>query len=366
VAADRRAARQAALVSLLHDQGLEGLLVTHRPNIRYLTGFSGSAGAVVVTAREALLVTDFRYDAQARAEARGAARVEIDRTSVWERLLRELAGLGGVTALGYESHVLAARDVDRLTQAAEGRPWRWTATVELVERLRARKDPDEVAALRAAAAAAEAALAALWPCIRPGQTEIEVVGLLERELRRAGSEDHPFPAMVAAGERSALPHARAGHRPLAAGDLLLIDCGVTLGGYCADLTRTVVVGARATAAQRALYELVWTAQQRALTGIRAGQTGREADALARDFIVARGFGDAFGHSLGHGLGLEVHEAPRVSQTNADPLPVDAVITLEPGVYLAGQGGVRLEDDVHLGAQGPVALSRTAPTLLELT
>jgi Xaa-Pro aminopeptidase len=136
-------------------------------------------------------------------------------------------------------------------------------------------------------------------------------------------------------------------------------------GYCADITRTVVVGARATDAQRALYDLVRSAQERARVGIHAGLLGRDADALARELIAARGFGDAFGHSLGHGIGLEVHEAPRVSSTNADPLPLDAVVTIEPGVYLEGQGGVRIEDDVHLSADGPVLLSDGRTDLVEL-
>ena len=364
--ADRRNARQAAIVAALEGQGLDGLLVAHRPNVRYLTGFSGSAAFVVITPRDVLLLTDSRYDVQAHEEARGAARVVIERTSVWERLFKELAALGALTGLGYESHVMAARDVGRLEQAAAGRSWRWTAAVDLVERLRERKDPDEVAAIRAAANLANAALAAVLPRVRVGQSELEVVGMLEGELRRQGSEEHPFATIVAAGPRSALPHARATRRALDQGDLVLIDFGAVVDGYCADLTRTVVVGARATDAQRALYDLVRGAQGRALAGVRAGMTGREADALARDVIAARGFGDAFGHSLGHGIGLEVHEGPRLSQTNGDALPPDAVVTVEPGVYVAGEGGVRLEDDVHLGPDGPVLLSGGAPELVELS
>jgi Xaa-Pro aminopeptidase len=145
----------------------------------------------------------------------------------------------------------------------------------------------------------------------------------------------------------------------------LLDFGAEVDGYCADITRTVLVGARATERQRTLYGLVYEAQRRARTGVRAGMSGRDADALARELITARGFGDAFGHSLGHGLGLEVHEAPRLAKTNADPLPADAVVTIEPGVYVAGTGGVRLEDDVHLGSEGPVLLSDGRTELVEL-
>jgi Xaa-Pro aminopeptidase len=202
--------------------------------------------------------------------------------------------------------------------------------------------------------------------VRVGLTEREIAGRLEGALRRLGSEAHPFPTIVASGPRTALPHARTSPRAVAAGDWLLLDFGAQVDGYCADITRTVVVGAKATEAQRTLYDLVRVAQQRAREGVRAGMPGREADALARELIEARGFGDAFGHSLGHGLGLEVHEAPRLAKTNAEPLPADAVVTIEPGIYLAGQGGVRIEDDVHLAEHGPQLLSDGATALLELT
>jgi Xaa-Pro aminopeptidase len=246
-----------------------------------------------------------------------------------------------------------------------GKGWHWRAAPELVERLRVTKSAAEVAAVRAAAQLAARALATTLAGVRVGQTEQEIAGALEAELRRLGSENHPFPTIVASGPRTAWPHARTSGRAVARGEWLLLDFGAQVDGYCADITRTVLVGARATDAQRALYELVRTAQCTARERIRAGMPARDADALARDLIEARGFGDAFGHSLGHGLGLEVHEAPRLSRTNAEPVPVDAVVTVEPGVYLAGQGGVRLEDDVHVAATGPVLLSDGATDLLEL-
>lgn len=366
MAADRRHERLERLTTVLEAEGLDGLLVTSRPNIRYLTGFSGSAALVAVTRNDCLLVTDFRYDQQARDEAGAVARVEVERTSVWERFWKELATLGPLERVGYEAHALTIKDGERLAQAGGGgRTWRWQPATELIERLRIRKDPEEIAAIRAAAAVAMQALRDTLPAIRVGQTELAIAGLLERELRRHGSEEHPFPTIVAAGPRAALPHARSSARAVAAGDWLLLDFGAVVQGYCADVTRTMVVGRRATEPQRALYEIVRAAQQRARDGVRAEMPGREADALARDIIAAKGFGDAFGHSSGHGLGLEVHEAPRVAQTNPDPLPTDAVITIEPGIYLAGQGGVRIEDDVHLAPGGPVLLSDGATDLLEL-
>ena len=361
--ADPRHARHEALARALEAEGLDGVLVTSRANIRYLTGFSGSAALVAATRADLLLVTDFRYDEQARAEAAAVARVEIESTSVWERLFKELATLGSLVAVGYEAHALTVKDAERLTEG--GKPWRWKPTTELVERLRVRKDAGEVAAIKSAAVLAGEALAGTLRHVRPGLTELEIAGLLEGALRRLGSEGHPFPTIVASGPRTALPHARSSRRTVAAGDWLLLDFGAQVDGYCADITRTVVVGARATERQRSLYALVEEAQRRARAGVRAGMAGREADALARDLIAARGFGDAFGHSLGHGIGLEVHEAPRLAKTNAELLPVGAVVTIEPGVYLAGQGGVRIEDDVHLAAAGPELLSDGRSELVEL-
>jgi len=363
---DRRPERHAALVALLAAEGLDALLVTSRPNIRYLTGFSGSAGMVVATRGTLLLVTDFRYDEQAREQAGAVARVEIEGTSLWDRLFKELPTLGTLGLIGFEAHALSVKDAERLSNGP-GTSWRWKPAGELVERQRVKKDAGEVAAIRAAAALATAALRDTLAAVRPGgrQTELEIAGLLEGALRRYGSEAHPFPAIVASGPRSALPHAHTSARTVAPGEWLLLDFGAVVDGYCADITRTVVVGARADESQRALYGLVQEAQRRAREGIRAGMTGREADALARDPIEARGFGAAFGHSTGHGVGLEVHEAPRLARTAADPLPEGAVVTIEPGVYVAGRGGVRIEDDVHLSADGPVLLTDGCTDLVEL-
>ena len=351
-------------MALLEAEGLEALLVTSRPNIRYLTGFSGSAGVAVATRSGLLLVTDFRYDEQARQQSGAVARVEIEGASVWDRLFKELPTLGTLGLIGFEAHALSVKDADRLS-TGPGATWRWKAAGELVERLRARKDAGEVGAIRAAGQVASTALRETLATVRPGQRELEIAGALEGALRRHGSEAHPFPTIVASGPRSALPHAHTSARTVAAGEWLLLDFGAVVDGYCADVTRTVVVGRRADEAQRALYGLVQDAQRHAREGVRAGMSGRDADALARDPIEARGFGAAFGHSTGHGVGLEVHEAPRLARTAADALPEDAVVTIEPGVYVTGRGGVRIEDDVHLSADGPVLLTDGCTDLVEL-
>ena len=361
MAADRRSERQDALRAGLAAEGVDGLLVTHLPNIRYLTGFTGSAALLLVHAGVTVLVTDFRYEVQAPAEAGDAARVEVDQTSVWDRLSRVLAGLPQGT-LGIESHALSVRDAERVGGLTRSRV---VPTTELVERLRAVKSPEEVAAIRAAAGLAQEALAEVLPTIRVGQTEREIGAVLEAALRMRGSEWHPFPTIVASGPRSALPHAHTSPRAVERGEWLLLDFGAQVDGYCADLTRTVVVGARADDRQRAMYDLVRCAQGRALEHLRPGMTGREGDALARDVIAGRGFREAFGHSLGHGLGLEVHEAPRLAPTSEAPVPQHAVVTVEPGVYFPGWGGVRLEDDLYLGDEGPELLSDGRTELLEL-
>ncbi|MSR05555.1 MAG: aminopeptidase P family protein [Gemmatimonadetes bacterium] len=363
VGADLRVERRDALNALLDKEELDGLIVTSRPNVRYLTGFSGTAGVALVLRDGLSFFSDFRYRSQANDEVGDAARVEIVATDVWSRVWEVLRAAPSLGSVGFESHAVTVYQAGRFADAKL--PCRLQPVNELVERLRIRKHPSEVAAIRRAAALASDALRAALESVRVGQRELDVATRLESELRRRGSEWHPFPTIVASGPRSALPHARTSPRTIGLGDLLLIDFGAELDGYCADLTRTVVVGRPADERQRTVYDLVRDAQLAARTGIRAGMTGRDADALARSPIEARGFGDAFGHSLGHGLGLEVHEAPRVSKGNADALPVGAVVTIEPGVYIPGWGGVRIEDDVHLAAGGPELLSDGMTDLIEL-
>jgi Xaa-Pro aminopeptidase len=360
VPGEQHAARRAALAAQLERESLGALLVTHPPNVRYLTGFTGSAGFLLLSSQQATLVTDFRYATQAPQEAAGVD-VQVERVNLWDRLGR-LLGQSQVETLGIEGSVLTVRDAERVGGLTRARV---TPTQDLVERLRASKSPEEVATIRAAAELAQEALAEVLPGVRAGRRELDIASELEAALRRRGSEWHPFPTIVASGPRAALPHARSSEREVRTGEFVLIDFGAQVDGYCSDITRTVAVG-RVDDRQRTIYGLVAEAQLRARTNVRAGMPGREADALARDVISARGFGDAFGHSLGHGIGLEVHEGPRLSQTSEAPLPANAVVTVEPGVYLPGWSGVRIEDDVHLGPDGPVMLSDGRTELIEIT
>lgn len=362
---DARERRLAALRTAIAAAQLDALLVSSLPNIRYLSGFSGSSALLVVTAAEALLLTDFRYSIQARDEAGAVARVVIEPTSLWARLWAELPALGDVESIAFESAQVTHADFQRLVDAAQGASrWQWRPSVNLVEALRERKDPGEIAHIRDAARIAEEALRHTVERVKAGMTELEVCGLLEGALRASGSESHPFETIIASGERAALPHARSSARRVRAGELLLIDFGAESGGYCSDITRTFVVG-KATAEQREIHDVVREANATASGAVRGGMRGKDADALARGYIERRGWGEAFGHSLGHGIGLEVHEAPRLSKMNDAPLPVGAVVTIEPGIYRPGWGGVRIEDDVLLTQEGREILTSFPRELVEL-
>ncbi len=359
---DLRRARINALRDQLAVQDLDALLVSSLPNIRWLTGFSGSSALVVVTARDVLLLTDFRYATQVEDEVSDGARVVIVSQSLWSGLWESLGVMTTVQRAGFDSAHLVHRDFQRLME--QGGRWQWRPTTDLVEQLRERKDPSEVACIRRAIAMAESALDRTLARLSPGLTETAVAGILEQALRDEGSEDYPFLSIVASGVRSALPHARAGDRLLATGDLVLIDFGAIAGGYCSDITRTVVLG-RGSTEQQEIYGIVREANARASASIHAGMRGMDADAVAREYIDARGFGAAFGHSLGHGIGLEVHESPRLAKTADAVLPVGAVVTIEPGIYRPGWGGVRIEDDVLLTEDGPVVLTGYRRDLLEI-
>ena len=359
---DARPRRLAALADGLTAAHVDGLLVTSLANIRYLTGFSGSSALLFVSNRDVIFITDFRYQTQVAEEVGSIARVIIESQSLWAGLWQQLSQLSTLEVIGFESGHILHRDFQRLLEA--GARWQWRPTVDLVETLRERKDSDELALIETANGIAIRALERTLPQLRVGMTELEVAGVLEKSLRDEGSEGFPFESIVASGPRSALPHARSTSRQIEGGDFLLLDFGAETKGYCADVTRTFVMG-RAAPEQRAVYDVVRTANETASNRVRAGMTGRDADAIARDYIEQRGYGDLFGHSLGHGLGLEVHEAPRLARTAEGALAEGAVVTIEPGIYRPGWGGVRIEDDVFLGPNGPKILTSFTHELIEL-
>ncbi|MCL6593521.1 MAG: Xaa-Pro peptidase family protein [Alicyclobacillus sp.] len=330
-------------------RGLAGLLVTRPENRFYLTGFRGSAGAVLVTSDTVWLVTDFRYVEQAAQECPGVVVVQQEGT-LSATLTARLPELS-ITSLGFEADHLTYAEVTAL-RALEQLP----APVSLipctgvVEGLRQSKDDAELACIEQAVRVADAAYAHIRAWIRPGLTEKEVAWELEQCMRRLGASGPSFPTIVASGWRSALPHGVASDKVIAAGELVTLDFGAVVNGYCSDLTRTLVLGSP-TPQQQAVYETVLAAQQLALAAARPGMRGSDLDAVARDALTAAGYGPHFGHSLGHGIGLAIHEQPRIGKNSTDVLSPGMVVTIEPGVYLPGWGGVRIEDDVVVTCDG---------------
>jgi Xaa-Pro aminopeptidase len=359
---DRRRERLAALGAKLAGERIDALLLTSLPNIRYLTGFSGTSALALATSSEIRLITDFRYETQVADEVGDAAHVRIEPVSLWTGLWDILQKSTSIEVIGFESAHLYHRDFQRLL--SDGARWQWRPQLNLVESLRESKDADEVELLREAARIATYALSRTIPQVTAGQTELAIAGTLEKALRDEGSEEAPFPPIVASGPRSALPHARASSRVVEKGDLLLLDFGAQYKGYCSDITRTFIVGVP-TPEQKDIYQVVRDANHIASHSVRAGMSGMAADALARRYIDAQGHGDAFGHSLGHGLGLEVHESPRLAKTAEAALVAGAVVTIEPGIYRPGWGGVRIEDDVHLSENGPQILTNFSRELIEV-
>jgi len=343
------AGRAARLREQLAAEAVDALIVTALTNIRYLTGFTGSAGLVVVTPEELVLVTDRRYTEQAadQLDAAGvAARLEITGT---EQRRVVTAVTGAVGRIGLEA--------DHVTWAAQRRyegDWFPDAslvpTTGLVERLRRTKDDGELARMEAAAAVADTALAELRPWLLTGPTEAEFALELDATMRRLGATRPSFETIVASGPNAARPHARPSGRRVSQGDLVVLDFGAVVDGYCSDMTRTVAVGEVDETSQRML-SVVTAAQAAGVAAVAAGIDAIEVDAACRAVIADAGWADAFTHGTGHGVGLDIHEAPRVGATSDATLAVGDVVTVEPGVYLPGHGGVRVEDTVVVTPEG---------------
>jgi Xaa-Pro aminopeptidase len=350
-----RADRVAARVS---EHGLDALLVTDRANVRYLTGFTGSSGYAIVGRDVRRFITDFRYIERAQTEVPGFDR-ELAPPGPWAALANHWAP--GAFRLGFDDDDVSVRSHGRLAGVLPNQV-ELVAANGLVEAERAVKEPGELERIRAAAALADDVYDFLFDQGIVGRTEREVAFLLEHEMRRRGAEDPSFPSIVASGEHGALPHAEPRDVPIPRDALVTLDIGARLDGYCSDCTRTWATGALPGDLEEA-YALVLRAQLSSLAAVRPGPEGREIDAVARDLIDAAGHGDHFGHGLGHGVGLEVHEAPRLSRLGDAKLAPGNVVTVEPGVYLPGRGGVRIEDLVVVTEDGHDVISRTTKELV---
>ncbi|MCM6776824.1 aminopeptidase P family protein [Nocardia sp. CDC159] len=357
------ATRRAALRDLLVENGVDALLVTDLVNIRYLTGFTGSNAALLVYAWDAgeqrtVICTDGRYATQV-GEQVPDLHAEIARASA--RRLVELAGEWQTGRVGFESHVVT---VDQHRGFLEwGAGLEFVATPGLVEQLRMVKDAYEVDRLRAACAAADAALAALLERggLRPGRTERQVARELEWLMFEHGAHKIAFETIVATGANSAVPHHRPTDAELAPGDFVKLDFGAVVDGYHSDMTRTLVLGAPADW-QREVYELVYAAQRAGREALKPGAACNAVDAAARSVIEAAGQGELFVHGLGHGVGLQIHEAPGLAKTGTGTLLGGVAVTVEPGVYFPGRGGVRIEDTLVVREGGPELLTLTTKDL----
>jgi Xaa-Pro aminopeptidase len=354
--------RLARLRAAMAEAQLPAFLVTQIDNVGYLSGFSGSSAALVVTPDTALFFTDGRYATQAQRECPGFEVRQSDMTqSLMDRVTAEVKGLG-IPTVGIEGNSITVNQLEAMQKGLEGVELKPTSDV--VETLRRIKDEGEIERIRAACGIVDRAFEYILGQLRPGISEREVAAELEYWMKKAGSEDEAFPTIVASGARSALPHGRASGKLLEKGDLITFDFGARVGGYHSDLTRTVVLG-QATERQREVYEVVLDAQMAALAALRPGMTGKEADQVARDRIAAHGLGENFSHGLGHGLGRHVHDHPALSQRAEITLEPGMVVTVEPGVYLEGWGGVRIEDDVVLRDGGIEILTHAPKELIEV-
>jgi Xaa-Pro aminopeptidase len=352
------AGRAFALREALAPSGCGALLVTNLVNVRYLTGFTGSAAMLLALPDELVLVTDGRYGEQAAEQLASAgveARIDVGALAAQRAALA--AAAKGIERLGLEASSVTWADQRRM--AAETFAGAELVPTEgLVEALRRVKDDGETARIRAAARIADAALDEVRPMIAKGATEAEVALALDFEMRRLGAEGSAFPTIVAAGSNAAKPHARPSSRAIEPGELVVLDFGAVVDGYRSDMTRTLCAGPPGEAVRQRMVDVVTESQRAGVEAVAAGRPCAEVDAACREGIAAAGWADAFVHGTGHGVGLDIHEAPAVSATSGDTLAAGHVVTVEPGVYLPGVGGARIEDTVLVTGAGcePLTLS----------
>ncbi len=362
-------ARQNQLREQLASAGLDGLLVSHLPNIRYLCGFTGSAGLLLVEPTGSVFITDVRYDTQGREEVKGA-KVVIARKSLWNALAermenRRRKSRSKAWTIGIEAEQVTVAERKLLADLLP-KGVRLRNAPAMVERARMVKDEDELGLTRAAVRLGATLFDRALEVLRPGVTEAEVAAEMEYAARRAGAEGMSFPTIIASGARSALPHGRASEQAISSGGFVVCDFGVILAGYCSDQTRTVWVGAasgKAVEEARHAYESVREAQLAAIAVVRPGVSTGEVDAAARKVLRKAGLGRYFTHSTGHGVGIEIHEAPRVAAGQREVLKPGMVVTIEPGVYFPGKWGVRIEDMVAVKEGGCEVLTPTSKDFL---
>jgi len=349
--------RRSRLTPWFDREQLDCLVVEHLPNLRYLTGFSGSVGLLVVTRDQGWFICDSRYTLQARLEVVGLAVLEHGQRY---EALSQLRTEQGWQRIGFEAAHCLVSTQQELEKQLSGATL--VALPAELDEIRARKDQRELEALADVASLASQALQSVLPLIRPGLVEADLALELEIAMRRRGAEGRGFDFIVASGERGAMPHGRASNKQIQSGELVTIDFGAVLNGYHSDETVTIGVG-RLDQRQQQIYDIVLEAHDRAVAAVRPGISCKELDAVARDYINEQGFGDFFGHGLGHGVGLEIHEKPTLSPRSEAVLDEGMVVTVEPGIYIPGWGGVRIEDTVAVTGTGCRLLTGVSKKLM---
>ena len=345
---------------LVKKNKFDAFIISRLSNIRYLCGYSGSNGLVVLAPPKAYFLTDFRYIVQAGKEVKGCQIIIAERELINE--LIKLPCLRRKARVGFESAHLVVRSLNRLKELL---PKATFIPVEnLAESLAIKKDSSEINKIKKATKIADTVFSAILPLIKPGVKERDIALEISYRMVKLGADGPSFETIVASGQRSSMPHGIASDRRFKKGDFITLDFGCFYAGYASDLTRTVVLG-KANARQKKLYNIVLKAQLAAIGAARAGMLAKELDKVARDVIVREGYGDYFGHGLGHGLGLEVHSAPVVAPRSEETLEVGNVFTIEPGIYIPNWGGVRIEDDVLLTDGACRVLTRAPKELIEL-
>ncbi|MEH7107255.1 M24 family metallopeptidase [Bacillus sp. JJ1764] len=347
------------LRSQFSKHGIDGMLVTSPFNRRYISNFTGTSGVVLISEEKAQFITDFRYIEQATKQCDGFEIIKFSE-SIPKEIAQQAKKLG-IQRLGFEEEYMTFSSYNVYEKEVE------TELVPisgLIEKLRLIKTDAEIKILKEAADIADAAFKHILDFIRPGKTELEVTNELEFFMRKAGATSSSFDTIVASGFRSALPHGVASEKAIENGDMVTLDFGAYYKGYVSDITRTVAVG-EPDAKLKEIYQIVLDAQLRGMDGIKPGMTGKQADALTRDYITEKGYGEYFGHSTGHGIGLEVHEGPALSAKSDLVLEPGMVVTCEPGIYIPGLGGVRIEDDTLITKDSNEALTHSTKDLIIL-
>ncbi len=353
--------RVERLKKLFSAKEIDGVIITKAENRRYITGFTGSSGIVVVSADRNVLITDFRYLEQAAEQATDFEIV--DGTKDMIGAIKEVVEKANIKNLGFESRGMNFYEYQEYNKELCA-VTKMIPIEALVEELRLYKDEEEISMIKKAAELADAAFQHIQAFIKPGVTELSIALELEYFMKKMGGEKNSFDFIVASGPRSSLPHGVASDRVIQSGEFVKMDYGTIYNGYCSDITRTVVVG-EPTEKMVEIYNIVKEAQQSAIDQIKAGTTSIEADAIARDIITQAGYGLNFGHGLGHGVGLEIHEGPRVSTKEPVVLEENMVITIEPGIYIPQWGGVRIEDDVVIKKDGCHVLTTATKEMIKL-